>query len=220
MKKLLFTIFLFMFTLGSAWAQDIELGVRGGTNAAFGGYGALSLEGGYDFANNVALRGGVMWSTIGRTAVELRPAYSCELDWGVVSAQALVHYTNQANINNFAVGAGVGWSSDIFFCNLGYYYRTFGGVGGRINEPFNLFYEVGVRMLRNVEHWDLQVALTNSEMFELERHYAPSLVAQCRWSVGESLDVLFGFNYKPSGTFHMSSDFYQLQFKTGLCYRW
>ena len=137
-----------------------------------------------------------------------------------IPSVALLHYTNQANINNFALGAGVGVSNKWLFGTFGYYYRTYGGREGRINEPFNLFYEFGVRLLHDVEAWDLQVALTNSEMFELERHYAPSVVALCRWSVGELLGVVFGFNYKPSGTFHMSTDIYQLQFRTGLCYRW
>lgn len=221
MKKLFFTIVLLLCTLGSsAWAQEVTLGVRGGANTTFGGVGAVSLEGSYDFANRVALRGGVLWSTIGRTAVELRPTYSHELDWGTVSAKAIAHYTQQASIYNLAIGAGVGWSNTALFCSLGYYYRTIGGGGGRIDEPFNLFYEIGVRFLREVEGWDLQVALTNSDMFELERHYYPSLVALCNWSVGESTEVIFGLNYKPSGTFHMSTDLYQIQFRTGVCYRW
>lgn len=205
---------------GMVGAQEVVFGVRGGVNASHGGFASLSLDGLHRFENNASLQGGVLWSTIGRKAVEFRPAYSLELDWATLCVQALTHYTNQNHINNFAVGAGLGLTHKWLFCNFGYYYRTYGGRGGRINEPFNLFYNLGVRLLDGVENWDLTVALTNSEMFELERHYAPSVVALCRWSAGESIGILFGLNYKPSGTFHMSSDLYQLQFRTGLCYKW
>ena len=100
-------------------------------------------------------------------------------------------------------------------------YQTIrGGRGGWITEPFNIYYELNVHLLKKVEDWKMELIITNNEMFELERHYQPSFIARCCHYPTDRLGISFGIGCKPAGMFHMSADYYQTYIKTGVCYRW
>ena len=203
-------------------AQDneVKVGVRAGYNAAFGGYGALSLETTQTFRKGFAINGGVQYNTIGKTALEARPAYAINFKWGKIAPEVLLAYTNMSSVNSFAVGAGLGGDFGGVSAKLGYYYHTFGGQGGKITEPFNIYYELSVHLLRKVENWKMDLTITNNETFDLERHYQPSFIAECFHYPTDKIGVSFGIGCKPSGMFHMSADHYQTHIKTGVCYRW
>ena len=96
----------------------------------------------------------------------------------------------------------------------------YGHVGESIKEPFNLYYELLINLLTMVEAWDLQLAITNSEIFELERHYQPTFLAQCRYDLNERLGLSMGIGCKPAGMFHLSADYYQSFLNLGVCYKW
>jgi hypothetical protein len=214
------TLLCSLHTIG-AQEREIALGVQGGYNVALGGYSAVSLEGDFGVMDNVDVRGGVQWATYGRRAVELRPSYTfLSTSWGALHLRTLLHSTFQASSRTFAAGVGAGLSNRSLFCTLGYYYRTLGVGGEYINEPVNFFYELGFHFLPDAERVDLQLVFTNHELFELERQYQPTWIVRGEWAVSDALGVSLAVNYKSAGMFNMSSDFYQLNFKAGVCYRW
>ncbi|MBR4850531.1 MAG: hypothetical protein IKU97_00545 [Tidjanibacter sp.] len=221
LKKLCLITLASLFALSvGAQERSVNVSLRGGYNAVHEGFSAVTLSGNYGFDDGWALCGGVQYSTIGRTAVELRPAYLYDVEWATLSARGLVHYAGQNGYNNLAAGVGVGLERGGVFCTLGYYYRTILGGGGRIDEPVNFFYELGVELLPNVEKWALQLIFTNSELCDLERQYQPSWIVRTGWQASENLGLTFDVNYKAAGMFNMSTDFYQLFIQAGLCYRW
>ena len=203
-------------------AQDdrMTLGVRAGHNNVFGAFAAFSLETEQTFCEDFSLRGGLQYNTIGRTALEAHPAYNIQFVWGNLSVEALVEYNNLNSINNFSAGAGACVDFKGVSARLGYYYRLYGGMGSRLTEPFNIYYEFRAHFLRKIERWNLDLAILNCEMFELERHYQPTYLLECMYSFGHHSSVLFGIGYKPAGTFNISADYYQSFIKTGICYRW
>ena len=222
MKLLCSALAALLCTVGTLGAQErsVSVGLRSGYNAVHEGFSSVLLVGDYGFGDNWAVRGGVQYSTIGRTAVELRPTYSRDVEWATLSARALVHYAGQNSSNNLAAGVGVGLSNRFLFCELGYYYRTIFGRGGRIDEPVNFFYELSVELLPNVEDWDLQFIFTNSQICDLERQYQPSWIVRTEWQASDRVGLTLDVNYKSAGMFNMSTDFYQLFIQAGLCYRW
>ena len=161
-----------------------------------------------------------MYSSIGRTALDVRPVLFYDLNWGRIQAEAVLQYSRQASINNSAAGLGVGLDIRWVYAKAGYYYRSISSKSDIITEPLNYFYELGVRFLEKNDRWDLNFILTNCELFELERQYQMTALLDGCWHASDNLGVLFGAGYKPSGTFHMSSDYYQLFGTLGLCYRW
>lgn len=203
-------------------AQDsgISFRLRAGDTTPFGGFAAVSADVNHSFENNFAVNGGVQYNTIGRTATEIRPAYIFDLENGSLSTKILLHFSHQSSIDNFAVGFGADYSYKWLFLTAGYYYRQYSSNGSSLTEPFNLFYECGFNCLPNRSEWDLNIYVTNCELFELERHYQPSLMVQGWWYPNDWLGVNLGVSYKHTGMFGIASDYYQLYGSTGICYRW
>lgn len=203
-------------------AQDsaLRLRLKAGDKASHGAFISSSIEGEHSLDELFAVRGGLMYSSIGRTALELRPELFHDLSWGRFKAEALFHYSRQGSINNTAAGLGLGLDIRWVYAKAGYYYRSISSKSDKITEPLNCFYELGVRFLEKNDRWDLDFIITNSEMFELERQYQMTALLDGCWHAGKNLGINFGVGYKPSGTFHMSSDYYQLFGTLGLCYRW
>ena len=203
-------------------AQENELAVklRLGHNVAFGGFAAVSAETSQTFCDDFSISGGIQYNTIGKTALDARPAYNFRFGWGRVSVEALLEYYNLSSINNFAAGAGASMDSRWIGAKLGYYYRLFGGLGGLIKEPFNIYYELRAHFLKKCKTWDLDFVITNCETFDLERHYQPSFIAEGCYFPKSKFGISFGLGCKPAGMFHISADYYQSYLKAGVCYRW
>lgn len=220
--KRLVIILLMAFCSFLAKAQDNEimLGLRAGHNASLGCFTAVSMETVQTICNNFRINGGIQYNTIGKTSVEARPSYFHEFSWGRISAEILLNYSNLSTVNNISAGAGIGLSGKWIEGKLGYYYRLFGNSGNMVNEPFNIYYEFYCNLLPETEDWDLQIGITNNEIFELERHYQPSFIAKCCYYPAQNIGVSISAGCKPAGMFHLSADYYQSHVKIGVCYRW
>lgn len=203
-------------------AQDdrLAVGLRAGHNVAFGNFAAVSLETIQTFLEDFIISGGIQYSTIGKTALEACSAYIMDFDWGCLATEVMMAYTNLMSINSFAVGAGASVDFERVRTTLGYYYRLYGGLGGKITEPFNVYYECCVQLLQKITDWDLQFIITNNELFELERHYQPSFILEGFYYPMHKLGVSLGIGCKPAGMFNISADYYQSYLKAGVCYRW
>lgn len=220
-----FVILIIAITLaitGKVEAQSGEaiLTVKGGHNAPLGPFAAIAVQAKYVAAKHFALRAGAQYNTIARVTAEFRPQYFHDLSFGRVSAEILFNYTYQSHLNNYAIGCGATLDIPRLWVTLGYYHRTMAMNTDKLHEPFNLYYELGIRCLPKYKKWDLNVVFTNSQLFELERHYQPTLAVESWWYPLENLGVQLGVNYKPAGTFHLSSDYYQIYANVGVCYRW
>lgn len=200
--------------------NEVTVGLRAGHNAAFGGFAAMSVETYQTIRGGLAISGGVQYNTIGKTTLEARPGYVMNFGWGKITPELLLTYSRLASVSSLAAGVGAGFSFRRTDIKFGYYYHTFGGQGGWITEPFNIYYELNVHLLQKVDNWSMDLIITNNEIFELERHYQPSFIAQCHYYPTSTLGISFGIGCKPSGMFHMSADYYQTYIKTGVCYRW
>ena len=221
LRHLILTFFMMASALVvKAQENELELGLRAGDNSALGGFAAVSLETVQTFRNDFSISGGVQYNTIGRTSLEARPSYIFDFTWGRLSPEVLIAYTHLASVNCLAAGAGACVDFGRWSGKLGYYYRLYGGNGGRITEPFNLYYQISVNLLEKAEKWDLDLSMTNNEIFELERHYLPSFIAECFYYPTSRMGISLGIGCKPAGMFHMSADYYQSYIKSGICYRW
>ena len=204
----------------NAQGHDLKIGLRGGYNAAFGGFAAASIETNQIICKEFSINGGIQYNTIGRTALEARPTYSLNFNKGSISPEILMSYTNLASVNSFAAGAGLGAEFGSVSARFGWYYRVFGRHGSWIKENFNIYYDFHVHLLRKIEDWKLDLTITNNEIFELERHFQPTFLAECFHYPSERIGISFGIGCKPAGMFNMSADNYQTCIKTGVCYRW
>lgn len=222
MRRFFLFFALIIASTGALRAQngEVALGVKGGHSALFGSFAAVSVEGRYVAKDYFAVSGGAQYNTINRVSAEVRPQYFHNFDFGRLSGEVLFNYTYQSSMDSYAIGLGASLDIRPLWVTLGYYHRTMTMGADRVCEPFNIYYELGVRCLPNREQWDLNVILSNSRFFEPERHYQPSFVVEGWWYPLSKLGVQVGLNYKPAGMFHISSDYYQFYANIGVCYRW
>ena len=223
MKFRYFLIILTLLTTSlrlDAQHDELKLGLRMGHNAVYGEFAAISLEANQSFYDMLRISGGIQYNTISKTAIEVRPAYFKDYDWGRVSPELLLYYSNLSSINSAAFGVGADVSGKWISGKLGYYYRLYASKTDMINEPFNIYYELLVNTLPMIDKWDLQFVITNNEIFELERHYQPSFIAQCRYNLPNSLALSMGVGCKPAGIFNISADYYQTFLNLGVSYLW
>ena len=207
-------------TVMSAQHGKVQFEARAGHNHTFGGFFAPSILAEYSLENYFTISGGIQYNTIGKTTLEVNPAYFHDLNWGRLYAEALFNYTNIYSLNNFAAGAGVSLKTKWIDARLGYYYRQYGNAKASIKEPFNIYYSGTLHCLPMYEKWDLDLTISNCTAFELERHYQPSFIIQGWYYPKEFLGITLGAVYKPAGIFHISTDYYQFYTKAGICYRW
>lgn len=215
-------LFLFaIFAIHGAHARqrEVSLGAKVGHNGTFGTYSALSVSGSYT-NNHWGIRGGGEYNTIGRIATELRPSYLRDYDFGQLSGELLLHYAVQSRVANCALGGGASLNAKQFWVSLGYYHRTITMGAESLREPFNLYYEAGIRCLPRSESWRLNLIFSNSRIFELERPHQPTFVVEGGWQPSERVSIDLSINYKSAGMFHISSNYYQFYTKLGVCYKW
>lgn len=203
-------------------AQDdfLKLGLRTGHNTVFGGFAAVSLESTCALCDDFSLNGGLKYNTTGKTDIAARPSYFHDFTWGRISAEVLLNYTRLASVNGMAVGGGAGISGKWIGFRLGYFYRLYGSKAGMIEEPFNIYYELRANLLPMTDKWDLQLMITNCEIFEIERHFQPTFMAEGTYSFKDHLGVSLGIGCKPAGMFNMSADYYESFLNFGFIYRW
>lgn len=208
--------------VGVAWSQESSLHLvgRAAHNTTFGGYVATSLTFEHTTSGPWAVMAGGQYSSFGKAVAEVRPSWSYDTKVGILSVEALGHCAAQGRGKNMALGLGVGLRGGSAWAQVGYYARHISLGGSSIAEPFNLYYNLGVELLRGVEEWELSLALTNSLPYELERHYQPSLVVAAKWHLNTLWALTFDATYKPTGMFHISSGYYQSYVNLGICYKW
>lgn len=204
----------------NAQDDEVKIGLRAGHNVAFGGFSAVSVETVQSFCGNFSVNGGIQYNTIGKTVLEACPAYKMSFDWFKISVESMFTYMNLRSTNSFTAGVGATFDSKYLGFRLGYYYRLYCSHASLIKEPFNIYYELCSHLLQRFEDWNLDLIITNCEMFELERHYQPSFIIEGSYFPTSKLGISFGIGCKPSGMFNMSADYYQSFIKTGICYRW
>ena len=202
-----------------AQSNEIRVGSRFGHNSTFGAFVSPSLETIQKLCDDFSIHGGLQYNTIGNTTIEARPAYHLDFVWGELSVESILAYSKLTSVHSISTGLGASLNLEKISAKLGYYYHTFGRVDW-ITEPFNIYYELRAYLLQKLENWDLHIAITNCEIFDLERHYQPSFIAECHHDLSEKFKLSLGVACKPAGMFNMSADYYQTYLKCGLCYRW
>ena len=82
MKRILLIVCMLLVALATK-AQDgnIMLGIRAGHNTVQGGFAAVSLEAEHAFERHFSINGGIQYSTVGKTAAEVCPAYFHDFKW-------------------------------------------------------------------------------------------------------------------------------------------
>ncbi|MDR0830776.1 MAG: hypothetical protein LBN95_11815 [Prevotellaceae bacterium] len=85
--------------------------------------------------------------------------------------------------------------------------------------PFNLLYNIEVRLKKESSKWNVGLKISNGEIFELERFFSPIYTFKGHFSTSQHIDLQAEMAFKPAGTFHQASNFFEFSTRIGLCYK-
>lgn len=227
-KKLLFTLLLLLsISAGNAMAQfDIDNSfvsakIRAGHNSLNGNIFTIASDADYSMDRIFAIRLGEEYDFDDESTTDIRPAIFYDFSFGRLSAEFLLNLYFDSNISGIGLGGGIIFDSKYVWLNVGYYHQTYITKDDKTaKEPFNIYYEGGVRCLAAVESWDLDLVITNSRICNLERHYHPSIILNGRWWLMDDFAIEIGVEYKPSGLFNIANDYNQIIGLIGASFKW
>ena len=209
----------------SAW-MDESLTI--GYNRSFGVYTQQASSVFWNVTERVQVRGGFAFHSR-YDATEIGSTLFFPLNENHrlgVEGFGLGRWSSGYNINDYSLGVLGLWSwRGRLEVKAGPYFRWLSpahGTGG-VFEPFNLAYSLSFTALPGVSPFNFEASLTNLDNFTAERFYCPMLSATVSYKMQES-----GVNYKfylrlrehSSGTFDLTSNFFDHQMVMGVVFIW
>jgi hypothetical protein len=222
MKRIIPLILSFVIISSTAYAGsgDVRLSAIAGHNASFGILGGAEASASYDFSSLWRLNGAVRYATHSMASIDVRPAFTYDLNCGRLKVEAIAQYSHLASTNDICAGITAGLHTKWVWLSAGYCYRMFYAQGSSLHEPLNLLYELGVSFLPNSDRWDLYFIISNSRMARVERAFQPSYILECEYSPVCNLGIILSAETKRAGIFNIASVNYQNLLSIGVRYRW
>lgn len=208
-----------LFSLGLP-SSYFSVEARAVDNVSLGKHNVFKLASDYTAPKTYSMQVGLMWSSFGRFASDIRTSLWRDVNWGRLHFETLLHNNSQGTYNTLCAGMGAGTRSRYWWLTLGYYYRAYLSHPGIMDEPINFYYELGINLLPNIIDWDAQIIFTNSSLCELERQYSPTWLAKGHWYPNAQWSISLGAGYKAAGMFNMSTDYWQSYVSLEMGYRW
>jgi len=223
-KRFFISAVILLFHLEPTFSRSsgVELEVASGHSVLSGRYHSEALILRHAFARHFRIRAGVQTVSFGKRVVDVRPAFFHDFRFGRAVLEALVSYGTLSGSHILSAGVGAGMEMPRWWFFLGYCRRTFSarGYSGKIVEPVNMIYEIGVSLLPRCDEWDALLHVSNRTMFDVERVYQPVFSAEALWHPCRKVSLRLGAGYKPAGMFHLSHNYYQSFVKFGISYKW
>lgn len=228
MKKLIL-ICLSLVSL-TVWADErYSLSVLGSYsyNKTWGSFANLDVKAMMPVNKNIELEARVELSTTNvytMTAV-VRPKFA--LPVGELFADVQLYYRSYVRANqwDYVTALSLGYRMDYVSAQIGFfsrvmdvYKREWHSEAAYNSEPFNLLYRLQVNCRPTAENWNIWLAATNIDDYQIERAWAPFVQIGARYDVNEHWRVLVDGELKLAGMFHMNAELYSAYVRAGFAY--
>jgi hypothetical protein len=85
-----------------------------------------------------------------------------------------------------------------------------------IVEPFNWQYDVGLRLFKTSNPWNLRLGASNFDTFYFERMESLILSLKGEYNLSKKFSIYCNGILKPAGNFHLSANYYGYYIQTGM----
>ena len=159
-------------------------------------------------------------------AVVVRP--TIDLPVGQLFAETEVLYKGvfRNRIHDFNAALSVGWRFDYVAVQIGGFMRVMDSWDCSWHsedtyevEPFNLLYRLEVFARPQTNNWNISVALSNKDDWQMERMWQPMFFLHSRYDIDEHWRVHLDGQMKITGMFHLNATFYAAYLRAGFSYR-
>lgn len=203
---------------GRLWVDEsISLGY----NRSYGMYDDDATMMGYDFKSGRSIRGGLKLQT-GITSVEAGYKRPLSGNLGLESF-ATGQWNAAYNIQEYNFGFLGFWNwNNRVEVKAGAFFKLLApkkGEGLEV-EPFNFAYSFMFWALNTEKRFNFGASLSNLDMFTAERFYCPLLTIKARYRINRNYLVYAQFRQHNSGTFDLTSNLFDRQFRIGTVISW
>lgn len=219
-KALLILPALFFFTAATAQIR-VDESVCLGYNRSFGMYQDDATMVSWLLGDRLDLRGGLrLHSRL--TAIELGSKYYLSDSFGIEGLY-IGQRSKELDFREYNIGLLGLWRwKDRVEVKAGTFFRKFTPLKGQgsVSEPFNFAYSISFWALDTGRRFNIGASLSNLDMFTAERFYCPLLTIKARYSINRRIMLYAQFRQHNSGTFDLTSNLFDRQFRLGTILSW
>lgn len=159
-------------------------------------------------------------------ALVLRPTF--DLPVGQLFAETELMYKAVARnrMSDICAALSVGWRFDYVSVQIGGFTRVMDSWDRDWHsedkyetEPFNLLYRLEVFARPQINNWNISLALSNRDDWQMERMWQPLFMLNSRYDINEHWRLHLEAMTKITGMFHLNATFYAAALRLGATYR-
>lgn len=159
-------------------------------------------------------------------ALTVRPKFP--LPVGDLFLETDLFYTALARnrANDFCAAVALGYRMDYVSVRIGMFGRVmndwntdYHSAAAYVCEPFNMLYEIKVGCRPSDCPWNIWVALSNIDDFQMERAWQPIFRLGARYDIDTHWRTILEGEIKPTGIFHLNATLYSAYLRAGFAYR-
>lgn len=159
-------------------------------------------------------------------AVVVRPTFDLPVGQLFLETELLYKAVMRDRMSDMCAAISLGWRFDYVSVQIG----GFGRVMDTWNrdwhsedkyqtEPFNLLYRLEVFARPQVNNWNISLALSNIDDWQMERMWQPLFMLNSRYDIDDHWRVHLEAETKITGMFHLNATFYAANVRAGFSYR-
>lgn len=159
-------------------------------------------------------------------AAVARPKFALPVGELFVETEVLYKAVARARQNDFCLALSMGYRMDYVQAQLGYFMRVMSpfdvehhSSSKPVAEIANMLYVLSVSCRPQAECWNITATMSNMDMYNLERHWAPLFMLDGRYDVDDHWRVTLGAQLKPTGIFHQQASLYGAYVRAGFAYK-
>ena len=159
-------------------------------------------------------------------AVVLRPTFDLPVGQLFAETEVLYKAVARNKMSDLCAALSVGWRFDYVSVQIGAFARVMDSWNRSWHsedkyqvEPFNLLYRLEVFARPQTNNWNISVAMSNIDDWQMERMWQPLFRLGGRYDIDEHWRVSLDGELKITGMFHLNATFYAAYLRAGFSYR-
>lgn len=218
---------LFSNPLCASEQYSISLDMGYGHNLTYGSFANFDLGAYMPFNTHFEMQADVRLSTANTYAigVQMRPKFALPVGEMYIEDRLFTKFFCRDKSLDFVHAISVGYKMQYVNVQLGMTNRVMlppnseSGGDTFVCEPFDLLYRVEVNVRPTTSVWNLSLALSNVDDYEIERMWQPMFYLGGWYDINDRWRVSLRGKLKLAGMFHLTAHYYASEVRVGTQYR-
>lgn len=229
--RIILSIVFFVFAPALVYGQQTGIGITAlgeySYNTTYGHHGNLDLMAEIPYKGVFEFQPALQLSTANTytAALQTRALFALPAGSLYLKNRILFKDVARSGMYDACLGLSLGYDWDYLDVEFGMFGRFMDSfdrdwhtLDGTICEPFNLLYSITGRIRPADSSWNIYLALSNTDIFQLERMWQPIFHLGGWLNLSDRLRLGCELISKPTGMFHLNAEFYSITARAGITY--